>query len=42
MVGVGHAADLIFFENDPPQLIEARNTVKEVLQGWIEDFKNKL
>lgn len=38
-VDVGHAADLIYFESDPPQLIQARDLVSIQLRQWIDEFK---
>ncbi|XP_065345057.1 putative serine protease K12H4.7 [Cloeon dipterum] len=38
---VGHAADLIFFDSDPPQLIEARQRVEAQITTWINQFNQK-
>ncbi|XP_059473028.1 thymus-specific serine protease-like [Neocloeon triangulifer] len=35
---VGHAAEQFFFENDPPQLIAARERVELTIAQWISQF----
>jgi Serine carboxypeptidase S28 len=36
---VGHAADLVYFDSDPPQLIHARDLVSIQLRQWIDEFQ---